>query len=164
MKNLLQQFLRRDSTPFMQFIKYAVGGVAATLVDILVFNISAIWLLPCLTPDDPVARALGLHLLPVAGSVRSTRYVLDKVIAFLFSNWTAYAINIRWVFTPGRHSKAVEVALFYAVSITSFALGTGLGWVLIRGTGMDTTYAYGANLVASVAINYVARKYIVFKG
>lgn len=161
--SLRRQFLQRESTPLVQFIKYAVGGVAATLVDVMVFNAAAIWLLPALTPSDPVVRILGLQIPAVAESVRSTRYIWDKVIAFMFSNWTAYAINIRWVFTPGRHSKAVEVALFYAVSIASFTLGTALGWLLIRATGMDTTYAYGANMVASVAINYAARKYIVFK-
>jgi putative flippase GtrA len=164
LKSLLRQFSRRDSTPLVQFIKYTLGGAVATGVDILVFYVLAIWVLPALTPEDPVARALGLRIAALAEGARSARYVWDRIITFVFSNYTAYAINIRWVFTPGRHSKAVEVALFYAVSIASFGLGTGLGWLLIRATGMDTTYAYAANIVASVAINYACRKYFVFKG
>ncbi|MFA5139829.1 MAG: GtrA family protein [Elusimicrobiota bacterium] len=164
LKSILRQFSQRESTPLVQFIKYSLGGVVATTVDVVVFYILAIWILPALTPSDPIARVLGLRIAALAEGARSTRYVLDRVITFMFSNYTAYYINIRWVFTPGRHSKAIEVALFYAVSIASFCLGTGLGWLLIRATGMDTTYAYAANVVASVAINYVCRKYVVFKG
>ena len=68
------------------------------------------------------------------------------------------------MFEPGRHKTWVEVVLFYAVSIVSFALGTFLGWFVIKFFGMTTTAAYVANMVASVMINYVCRKYLVFKG
>jgi len=30
--------------------------------------------------------------------------------------------------------------------------------------GAETTYAFAANIVASVLINYAARKYFIFKG
>ena len=86
------------------------------------------------------------------------------MVTFLFSNATAYVVNVLWVFTPGRHSKGKEIALFYAVSGASFAIGTGLAWTLIRGIDMPTTYAYLVNVVASVLINYAGRKYFIFKG
>ena len=138
-------------------------GALATAVDVLVFYLAATLLLPALNPGDPAARLLGWHAAAIPESVRSAHYVWDKVIAFMFSNLTAYIANILWVFTGGRHSRAVEFALFYAVSATSFALGTALGWALIRGTGCPTTYAYAANAIASLAINFAARKFIIFK-
>lgn len=164
MKRILIQLGRRDAHPFVQFVKYAIAGGVATAVDVLVFYLCAILLLPALTPNDPVARLLGLQLAPLLEAVRSDHYVWDKVIAFLFSNLTAYVANVLWVFTPGRHRRLVEFTLFFLVSATSFVLGTALGWVLISGLGLPTTYAYAANGVASLAINYVCRKYVVFKG
>ncbi|MCX5787345.1 MAG: GtrA family protein [Elusimicrobia bacterium] len=150
--------------PAVQFIKYSIGGAIATAVDVAIFYTAAILILPALGSTDPVVRLLGLAAAPLAESVRSTRYVADKVIAFLFSNLAAYIVNVLWVFTPGRHSKAMEFTLFFLVSIVSFTAGTALGWLLIKSTGLPTTYAYAANAVASVSINYVCRKYIVFKG
>jgi putative flippase GtrA len=158
-----EQCLRRDAHPLIQFAKYAVCGVLATAVDVLVFYLAAILLLPALNPGDPAARLLGLHAAALPESIRSVNYVWDKVIAFMFSNLTAYAANALWVFPRGRHSRAVEFALFYAVSAASFALGTVLGWALIKCTGWPTTYAYAANGVASLAINFAARKFIIFK-
>jgi putative flippase GtrA len=146
-----------------QFIKYALGGMLATAVDVLVFYLVAIFLLPALNPNDPMARLLGLDIAPLSESIRSSHYVWGKVIAFMFSNLTAYLVNVRWVFTPGRHKRSVEIGLFYAVSTTSFILGTALGWFLIRAMGLPTTYSYVANGVASLAVNFVGRKFVVFK-
>ncbi|MCX5795910.1 MAG: GtrA family protein [Elusimicrobia bacterium] len=163
-RRLWEQCLRRDAHPLVQFAKYAVCGVLATAVDVLVFYLAAVLLLPALNPGDPAARLLGLHTAAIPEGVRSAHYVWDKVIAFMFSNLTAYVANVLWVFTRGRHSKAMEFALFYAVSAASFAIGTALGWALIQWTGLPTTYAYAANAAASLAINFAARKFIVFKG
>lgn len=133
-------------------------------MEILVFYSVAIWLLPALGPGDPVARLLGLRLAPIAEGARSAHYVWGKMIAFLFSNLTAYVVNVLWVFIPGRHSRKVEFALFYAVSGTSFALGTALGWLLIKWAGLPTTYAFAVNGAASIAMNYASRKFVVLKG
>jgi putative flippase GtrA len=164
MKRLMKQFLCREAHPAVQFVKYAIGGALATAVDVLVFYLVAIWLLPALAPGDPAARLLGLSVSPIAEAARSAHYVWDKIIAFMFSNFTAYVVNALWVFTPGRHSKRKEFALFYAVSATSFVLGTALGWLLIKWAGLPTTYAFVANGVASLALNYAGRKFVVFKG
>jgi putative flippase GtrA len=160
---LLQRFSSRDAHPAVQFVKYALGGAVATVVDVFVFYLCAIVVLPSLGPADPVSKLLGLHPAPILESVRSTRFVWDKIIAFLFSNYTAYVVNVLWVFTPGRHKKLVEFLLFTSVSVVSFSTGTALGWLLIKLTGWPTTYAYLANAFASVTINYVCRKYFVFK-
>ena len=157
--------MRRDAThPLVQFIKYGMAGGVATFVDIVVFYTLALWFLPALGANDPLVTKLHLNVTLVAETVRSTNYVWDKCITFLFSNLTAYVVNVLWVFTPGRHSRWVEVGLFYLVSAISFVVGTGLAWLLIKQFGISTTAAYICNAVASLMINYVCRKFIIFKG
>jgi putative flippase GtrA len=81
----------------------------------------------------------------------------------VISNFVAYILNIYWVFVPGRHHWTVEIALFYLVSGIAIGLGTGLMGFMIRRFGMLTTYAFAANLVAALMINYAMRKYFIFK-
>jgi putative flippase GtrA len=162
-KKKIARFMSRDVHPAVQFIKYALAGGAATAVDVAAFYAAAILLMPALTPGDPAARLLRLDLPVIAESVRSSNYVFDRGFAFFFSNLTAYVLNMLWVFTPGRHSRFVEFWLFFAVSGASFISGTALGWFLIHTLGLPTTHAYAANVATSVAINYVCRKYLVFK-
>jgi putative flippase GtrA len=97
-------------------------------------------------------------------SLRSRNFVIDSVVTFLFSNLTAYVLNVLWVFEPGRHRRMVEVALFYAVSTASMGVGTFLGWFLISIFGLSTTASYLAKMFSSLLINFLCRKFIVFKG
>jgi len=164
MKHIVKQFFQRDAHPVIQFIKYAIAGGIATVVDIGIFYLLAWKVLPALTPADPLVKLLHLPVTVIEESIRSTRFLVDRAITFIFSNLTAYIVNVLWVFHPGRHSRWMEFLLFYLVSITSFAVGTSLGWALIKYAGMTTSVAYLANLVASLMINYVCRKFLVFKG
>lgn len=166
MKHILKQFAQRDAHPIIQFIKYAIAGGIATVVDVSVFYFLSWKIFPALRPDDPVAQLLtkiGLAITPIAEALRGRHYVINRCITFLFSNFAAYIVNIYWVFEPGRHSKWVEITLFYIVSLTSYTIGVFVGWFIIKVWGLETTYAYLANVVASLAINYVCRKYIIFK-
>ena len=114
--------------------------------------------------DDPVARLLGLTVVPVSDAIRARNSMIDNSVAFVFANLVAYLLNIWWVFKPGRHHWLMEIGLFYLVSGVSFVIGTALmGW-LIRHFGLMTTVAFGANMVTSLAINFVLRKYVIFKG
>ena len=164
MKRILKQFFQREAHPVVQFIKYGIAGGLATAVDVAVFYFLSWKVFPALTADDAVVKLLDIPITVVDEVTRSRRYLLNKAITFLFSNFTAYIVNILWVFEPGKYKKWVEVALFYVVSIFSFALGTFLGWFVIKFFGMTTTAAYVANMFASVMINYACRKYWVFKG
>ncbi len=164
MDEVLQQFLQRDAGPVVQFIKYAIAGGVATAVDIFVFYLVAWKFLPALRGDDPLVVRLKLKVHPVTEEQRSRRFVYVTLIAFMFSNLTAYLINIFWVFEPGRHAWYVELALFYAVSGISIFLGTGIGWILIKWFHVSTTASYISKMIASLLINFVCRKYFVFKG
>lgn len=164
MDELLQQFLQRDAGPVVQFIKYSLAGGVATAVDVLVFYLVAWRFIPSLRPDDPVVLRLGLTVLPVTEEERSRRFIYVTLVAFMFSNLTAYLINIFWVFEPGRHVWYVELLLFYAVSGISIFIGTAIGWGMIRWFHLSTTASYAGKLVAALLINFVCRKYFIFNG
>ena len=164
MKQILRQFLQREAHPFIQFIKYAISGGMATMVDIVLFYLLAWKVFPALGADDPVVKLLGLKVVVVGQLTRSNNYFLIKVLTFFFGNLTAYILNVLWVFKPGRHSRLKEFTLFYAVSITSWTIGTVLGALLIRAFGWTTTLAYLVNMATSLMINYVCRKFLIFHG
>ncbi len=148
----------------VQFIKYAVSGGVATFTHVCLFHAAAWRLFPALEADDWAVRWLRLRVTHHDQSVRSRNSMIDNGIAFLFSNLVAYVLNVCWVFSAGRHSPAVEIALFYAVSGVSIVVGTSImGW-LIRRFGMRTTYAFLSNLVSALLINYAMRKFFIFKG
>ena len=164
MEELIQQFLQRDAGPVVQFIKYALAGGVVTGVDMLLFFLLAWRVFPALRENDPVVTRLGLTVRHVEEADRSRRFILCTAFAFLCSNLTAYLLNILWVFEPGRYAWYVEMALFYAVSGISIVLGTALGWAMIRFLHVSTSSSYAGKLIASLLINYVCRKYFVFKG
>ena len=161
---LCRKILRRDAHPAVQFIKYGIAGGLATAVHIVVFYICALWILPALAPDDPVAVRIGLEIKPISDALRGSRAVWNNLIAFMLSNLTAYVINILWVFKPGRHSRLVEVGMFYAVSAVSVGLGSVFMKLLISHYQLSTTLAFGAVTVCSMLINYAMRKFVIFNG
>lgn len=164
MQEILQQFLQRDASPLVQFLKYAIAGGFATGVDMLLFFFLAWRVFPALRENDPLVTRLRLTVRHVEEEDRSRRFVLCTAMSFIFSNMTAYLINVYWVFEPGRHAWYVELALFYAVSAISIVVGTGLGWAMIRFLHLSTSFSYIGKMFASLMINYVCRKYFVFNG
>ncbi|MCF7838611.1 MAG: GtrA family protein [Candidatus Marinimicrobia bacterium] len=161
---LWRDFHRRDAHPFAQFIKYAMAGGLATLTDILVFYSLSWFVFRALAPDDPLLRLLNLSVPALEESVRLRHFALNKALAFIASNMTAYLLNILWVFTRGRHRWYIELGLFYAVSGISFFLGTGLGGWLIYRFALSTTATYITAAFAALMINYVCRRFLIFKG
>jgi putative flippase GtrA len=164
MKTILRQFKGREHTPFIQFVKYGIGGAFATLVHMALFYLLALKMLPALSPNDVIAHLLRLSPDPVSDGLRARNYMFDYTVAFLFSNLVAYVINIYWVFHRGRHHWVLEIAYFYGVSGISALVGTLLTGYLIHSFGVSTTFAFGVNVVISLLINFVVRKFFVFKG
>lgn len=162
--SLVAKILSRDANPVVQFLKYAVAGGIATAVHILTFFLAGFFVFPCVASDDILVRLFGLAAPVVEETLRARNAVFCNIIAFLVSNTVCYIINRLFVFKPGRHSMVVEFLLFFAVSAISVGLGTFLMGVLIDQFGIQTTYAFGANMVCSLAINYALRKFFVFTG
>ncbi|MCE9615494.1 MAG: GtrA family protein [Lentisphaerae bacterium] len=164
MRHILKQFKGQEHGPLVQFIKYGIAGAVATSVHILCFSLMAWLVLPCLTSRELVVQLFHLPVPELSDSARATRAAIDNGVAFLFSNLTAYLINIFWVFKRGRHHWVLEVLLFYAVSGVSLVIGTTVQTFLIQHYGLTTTVAFGSNLVSALLINFAMRKFVIFKG
>lgn len=153
-----------ESDTIIQFIKYALAGGLATAVHIAVFHVIAWKIFPALQPHDHAVRLFRLRIREINDYQRARNSMICNALAFLVANMVAYLTNIMWVFERGRHGFLVEISLFYLVSGISVALGTSLMGVLIRRFGMLTTYAFAANIVTAVLINYAVRKFFIFQG
>jgi len=161
---LLSDFLSHDASPLVQFIKYALAGGIATAVHILTFFLIGFFLFPCVNRDDILVRIFKLNAPEVDEDRRARHAVYSNICAFFVSNTVCYIINRLFVFQPGRHSLPVEFLLFFAVSAVSVGIGTVLMGELIKRFKVQTTYAFGANILSSLAINYLMRKFFVFNG
>ncbi|MFH2201640.1 MAG: GtrA family protein [Elusimicrobiota bacterium] len=148
----------------IQFLKYAVAGGVATVTHIFFFHLCAWKVLPALQDKDWAVRFFQLPPAALTDSVRARNSMIDNFLAFMVANMVAYLINAYWVFEAGRHHFLVELALFYAVSGIAMVIGTGMMGFLIKRFGMLTTYAFCANIVSALLINYAARKFFIFKG
>lgn len=158
----MEQLLNNEN--LIQFIKYALAGGLATVSHILFFHLVAWKIFPALQPHDHLVRLFSLPLREINDQQRARNSMLSNFTAFLFSNMVAYITNVLWVFQSGRHHVVVEILLFYAVSGLSMAIGTSMMGLLIKRFGILTSYAFGANIVTAVMINYVLRKFMIFHG
>jgi len=161
---ILKALMSNEAGGLIQFIKYALAGGVATVTHVTLFHLCAWKVFPALQERDFAVKLFKLPVAELTDSARARNSMLDNFLAFIFANFVAYIINIWWVFQGGRHHFLVELALFYAVSGISVFIGTAIMGGLIKRFGMLTTYAFGANLVTAVLINYAARKFFIFKG
>lgn len=167
LKQRWDHYLSHDAPPFVQFIKYGMAGGVATVVHVLAFFLVGFLLFPCVPADDPLMRLLSWAFgwtAPVVEEALRARYaVYSNVLAFLVANTVCYLLNRLFVFRPGRHHVVLEFLLFMAVSAISVGIGSVLIWILVSRFGIHTTYAFGANVLSSLAINFLMRKFFVFK-
>ena len=159
-----QHYLSHDAPPLVQFVKYGLAGGLATGTHVASFFLAGFLLFPCVGADDPLVRLFHLAAPAVNEALRARYAVYSNLIAFGISNTVCYLINRWFVFRPGRHHVVVEFLLFLGVSAISMTVGTTLMGLLIKYFSLPTTYAFGTNILSSLAINYVMRKYFVFKG
>lgn len=164
MKKHLQQFLAEKDNRLVQFIKYGFCGGIATGVDMIAFFLLAWLVFPALSQDDLFVRLLHLSPEPMTEALRARNFVFNNILAFLFSNLTAYILNVLFVFKSGKHKRHHELILFYALSTFSLIVATFAGWILIRIVGLGTTYSYLAKIIAALLINYAGRKFLIFRG
>ena len=150
----------------MQFVKYAIVGVFATIVNLVVAELCAAYVWPCLTTGDLFVKHLGFLGFEPSGvdeAVRAARAVYCNFVGFVVANFVCWLLNRKFVFTPGRHHWAVEFLLFFSGSGIAIACGSAVIYALIRLCGFETTWSFVINVVISVLVNYVVRKFLVFK-
>jgi putative flippase GtrA len=160
----LKKHLGHEAHPVVQFIKYGIAGGFATAAHIATFFFCGWFFLPCLTQNDIFVKLLGLTAPAISESVRAWHAGICNALAFFVSNTLCYILNRLFVFKPGRHHWVVEFLLFFAVSGVSMAIGTAIQTYLIAHHGMQTTLAFGANIICALFINYAMRKFVIFKG
>lgn len=138
--------------------------------DLLVFFLANTFLFPIGVAAEGVSRPLADYpsllgwLQALLSDPRVANYLKCNLLAFLFSNAVAYLLNVKWVFRAGRHRRHLEIILFLLVSVVSFLLGSALGAYLVGRFGMNEYFAKGGNIAAAILMNFVCRKFLVFKG
>jgi putative flippase GtrA len=152
-----REFIRRDAHPWLQFIKYGLCGVTATVVH------SGIMALLSLT-IFPAGKGMIVDGQVLDEVVRNRHLLINNSIAWPFGTLVAYFMNITFVFTPGRHSKTTEFVMFTVVSAIGFFPGILVVNWLAGYLHLPSTVAQLGFIVTSVMVNFLCRKFIIFKG
>lgn len=148
---LVRLFHSREAPPAIQFLKYGLCGVAALIVHTGVYFglIYLIW--------------------PEFNNPNLDKWVLAKstlaptAIAFLFSNTFVYWLNMKWVFTPGRHSPVREYLLFTAINLPGALCGTLAQAGLVYFLHWPKWAALAGFVLPNVLINFICRKFFIFQ-
>lgn len=149
-KGLKETILAREAPFLIQFGKYGICGVISVVVLGMVIYLGEV-LFPASFSEDLPDRTLAWNT------------ALQHLIAFVPSNFVAYALN-RWlVFTPGRHSAKKEITLFTIISFFSFSLGEILPFWLTNNFDLPRPVVHFSFIVSSALVNFVCRKFLVFE-
>jgi len=143
----------RDVPGLVQFGKYGICGVIATS-----FHLAIVY-----TLGLTVNPAIGEE---IAKELKESRTMWNNTAAFFLSGGVVYALNIAFVFTPGRHGKKKEILLFFLVSGISFFAGLFAIPLVFSALETNKGIEHLANLsfvVTSALVNFVCRKFIVFQ-
>lgn len=152
MHGLWKSLHMKEAPWLIQFGKYGLCGVAAVVAhNALVYLINGYWL--------PFTEEGAPGLTDVE---RSNRQILVNLIAFPFGNIVAYTSNALWVFTGGRHHRVREFFYFTGISFVSFLAGVLGGPIFVR-FGLNPHYAQLGLVLTSALVNFVCRKFFVFK-
>lgn len=148
--------MNRDAHPLLQFIKYGLCGVLAALAHNSVMATLSLTLFPA-------GKGMIVDGAAISEAVRSHHLVLNNALAWPFGTIVAYWLNIRFVFTPGRHSRLVEMLLFWVVSAIGFFPGAYVVKWLAEDLSLPSTIAQLGFVFTAVAVNFLTRKFVIFK-
>jgi len=151
---VVKHVLSHDAHPVIQFAKYGVCGVLAVMIH---------W---------AVVYTLGLTVLPAIGrelpvELKEHNGMVNNIIAFFVSGVVVYWLNRKYVFKPGRHHGAVEAFLFFAVAglaLLAAVLVYPLVFKYVKANEYVEHFANFGFVVTSAMVNFVARKFVIFKG
>lgn len=156
LSTIWRALISRDAHPLVQFVKYGLCGVFAAVTHNGIMVALSLTLYPAgqgmLVDDQPISDALRSHNL-----------VLNNALAWPFGTLVAYWLNIAFVFTPGRHSKLTEMAMFWVVSAIGFFPGAFVVQWLAEDMKLPSTVAQLGFVFTSVAVNFLTRKFVIFK-
>jgi putative flippase GtrA len=178
-----QRLRARDMPWLVQLMIYGMCGVMATVVSVGQVVLLSKTLIPAyegmvIDPQSGILDAISSFLPGHAGLVeeavkqggvlsdtlRAKHLLVNNTIAFLTTNVFVYWMNVMLVFKRGRHHPWVEFLWFTVINGVSFGLSQIAGPWLVHRFGVTTNLAIFTNTLFAVVINFVARKFFVFKG
>lgn len=151
-RSTLQWIQSQDAPVTFQFAKYVVLGGAATLLHLALFT----WFSHTLFPAHDYLVEGGID-----DTLQERNAVLSNLVAFPIAAVFNYLLNIKFVFTSGRHSRSREFLLFLGISFLSFGVGLLSGPFLIS-RGLNPWIAQMGLFVSSALVNFVCRKFLIF--
>ncbi len=182
LKTILSRIHARKVPPLIQFAVYGMCGGLATLVFLgtvvylsktmfPAYNDQSVRDVPATlfgkTLSWPASSVPGHSQVIAAGKIgddiRAQNLFINSSIAFFIANIVAYITNILFVFHTGRHHPVLEFLYFTGVSAIAFAISLMAGPWLVHSYGLPTNVAMLTNVVASALLNFVFRKFFVFK-
>lgn len=146
-----------------QIIRYGLIGALATAINLAVAVVLDAYVWPCLNASDFAVRYLGLPSAAIDAATRARYAVYGNLAGFFIANVVCWLLNRKFVFVPGRHGWMVEYLLFLAGSGLAIVVGNAVIYLVIALAGVETTCALAINVAVSVAVNFIVRKFIVFK-
>ncbi|MCP5558340.1 MAG: GtrA family protein [Verrucomicrobiaceae bacterium] len=157
LKTIIARLNSRDTHPVVQFIKYGLCGVAATLIHTGIVTVLSIWVYPA-------GKGMLVDGAPLTEALREHNLLLNNTLAFPFGLITAYLTNRLWVFSPGKHHVFMEFLLFAVIGAIGFFPGLlAVKW-LAGHLHLPSTVAQLGFVVTSFLVNFVCRKFVIFKG
>ena len=148
---ILRLFHSRDAPPAIQFLKYAICGVGALIVHTTIYLALIYLVWPEL--NDP----------KMDDWLRAKSTFAHTAVAFLFSNAFIYWLNMKWVFTPGRHSPVREFLFFTVVNLPGALCGTFAQAGLVYFLHWPKWAALAGFILPNVLINFICRKFFIFQ-
>lgn len=156
LKIILARIRARNVPALVQFGVYGICGGLATVVFLAIVLILSMTL-------NPAYEHMIVKGHEITQEERAHALFINNCIAFGIGNVVSYVTNILFVFKSGRHHPILEFVYFTLFNLISFAISQLAGPWLINAYGVPTNVAILTNLVASVMLNFVMRKFIVFK-
>lgn len=155
-RTIVARMNARDTHPLIQFIKYAICGVVSAIAHNGTVALAVmLWF--------PAWKGMLIDGVPLDEATRAHNLKLANAWAFPFGTMVAYLTNSLWVFTAGRHSKIKEFLLFFLVAAIGFFPGLFVVDWLAGYLHLPSTIAQMGFIFTSVAVNFVCRKFIIFK-
>ncbi len=155
-KTIVHRVKSHDAHPTIQFLKYVFcGGLATVTLSVIVFVLSE--------TVFPAVKGMVINGQVLDEALRKHNLLLNDAIAFPFSAVVGYVLNVKFVFKRGKLSRGMEAFLFCLVAALGFFPGLWVVDYLVEHFHTSSSLATVAFVTTSFMVNYVSRKFIIFK-
>lgn len=157
LKTCWKAFIKRDTHPFLQFVKYGMCGVLAVIVHSVTFALISydVW---------PAHKGLKIDGVVISMDLLIRNFVICNVIGFLTSNVAAYLTNLWFVFEGGRHHRVLEFLMFTAVASIGLIAGLVTGIAALKSGVASSWISTFILIITAALVNFACRKFFIFKG